>query len=131
MREVMSPAVARDRYQLGDPLIQINPKDLPATTRTISPFATATLGLVASASSKNRFFVWESRGQKLKQDTRTVAGSIATWQFLYDAYQISNDGQGRKEYADLAKFAAIGQGDETGAVAGLLSEGNKQVEKKK
>lgn len=53
------------------------------------------------------------------------------WQFYYDAYQISNDGQGRKEAVDVMKLAAIGGTDESGNIAlAALNEGNKVLNKK-
>ena len=124
-RSIMSPVAASDKSHFADALITVDPRNLPARTRTISPFATATLVTISAASQQEEFFV-NKQGEKF--DVHTLAGRMDLWQFTYDEYQISNDGKGRQEAVDVMKLAAIGGTDESGIIASnVLNEGNKQL----
>lgn len=125
IRSLMSPVSASDKSHFADVLSQVDPRNLPAQTRTISPFATATLVTLSAATQKERMF---KNAQGLTFNTHTLAGRMDLWQFNYDAYQISNDGQGRKETVEVLRLAAIGGADESGAIAqSVLNEGAKNL----
>lgn len=125
MREVMSPVSGPDKSHFADSLSTIDPKHLPARTRTISPFATATLLTLSASSQREREF---KNAHGMKFDMHTVAGRMDHWQFGYDSYQISNDGKGREETVKVLQLAAIGGQDEESKIAtAVLSEGNKQL----
>ena len=128
MREVMSPVAGADKSHFADSLSTIDPKHLPARTRTISPFATATLITLSASSQKEREF---KNAHGMKFDMHTLAGRMDLWQFNYDSYQISNDGKGRQEVVDVLKLAAIGGSDDEGRIASsVLNEGPKVLNKK-
>lgn len=128
MREVMAPVSYSDKSHFADVLSHVDPKHLPAQTRTVSPFATATLKLVSIASQKQREVKNE---HDIKYDIKSVTGRMDYWQFYFDAYQISNDGKGRQETVDVLKLAAIGGADESGQIAlSTLNEGAKVINKK-
>ena len=125
MREMMQAVPGADKSHFADALSTVDPKNLPARTRTISPFATATLRLVSAASQRQRSF---KNVHGLMYDMHTVAGRMELWQFDYDSYQISNDGEGRKETMKVLQLAAIGGNDEEGKIAGsVLNEGSKNL----
>jgi len=127
-RSMMSPVAAADKSHFADALITIDPRNLPARTRTISPFATATLVTLSAASQRQRVF---KNTQGVEFDVHTLAGRMDLWQFSHDEYQISDGGQGRKEAVDVMKLAAIGGSDESGSVAqSVLNEGAKNLTKK-
>ena len=124
-RSMMVPVSGSDKTHFADALSTVDPKHPPARTRTISPFATATLKLVSVSSSKEAGHI---NPHGVKFDIHTVAGRMDYWQFEYDSYQISNDGQGRKEVVDVLKLAAIGGGEESGQLAtSVLNEGSKNL----
>ncbi len=124
----MAPSVAHDKSHFADVLTTTEPKDLPARTRTISPFATATLKLVAASSQKEEEL---KAAYDQKFNMRTLAGRMDYWQYEKDAYEISNDGKGRGETVEVLKLAAIGGSDEEGRIASsVLNEGAKVLSKK-
>ena len=121
----MQPMPGADKSHFADALSTIDPKNLAARTRTISPFATATLRTIAASSQKQREFV---NAHGMKFDMHTVAGRMDLWQFDYDSYQISNDGKGREEVKEVLKLAAIGGSDDEGKIAtSVLNEGSKDL----
>jgi hypothetical protein len=125
IREMMRAVPGTDKTHFADALSTIDPRNLPARTRTISPFATATLKTLAASSQKETEFK-DLHGQIFKM--HTVAGRMDLWQFTYDSYQISNDGKGRQEIVDVLKLAAIGGADEEGKIASsVLNEGSKNL----
>jgi hypothetical protein len=127
-RSMMSPVASSDKSHFADVLGTIDPRNLPALTRTISPFATATLLTVSASAQKEKIF---QNAQGMKYDVHTLSGRMDLWQFTYDEYQISNDGQGRKEIVDVLKLAAIGGSDESGQIAqSVLNEGAKVLTSK-
>ena len=128
MREVMAPAASHDKSHFADVLVSTDPKDLAARTRTTSPFATATLKLLAGAVQKERMLKVQ---YDQTFDMRTLAGRMDYWQYEKDSYEISNDGKGRHEVGDVLKLAAIGGQDEEGRIASsVLNEGSKTLSKK-
>ena len=128
MREVMSAAVYSGKEHFADVLSHVDPKHLMAQTRTVSPFATATLKLVSIASQRERHVVNE---HQMRFDIKSVTGRMDYWQFYFDGYQISNDGKGRAETVEVLKLAAIGGADDSGAIAlTQLQEGSKKLDKK-
>lgn len=127
-RSMMSPVASADKSHFADALLSIDPRNLPARTRTISPFATATLVTLSASAQKEKIF---ENAQGVKFNTHTLSGRMDLWQFSYDSYQISSDGKGRQEAVDVMKLAAIGGSDESGAIAqSVLNEGAKVLNKK-
>lgn len=125
MREMMQAVPGADKSHFADALSTVDPKHLAARTRTISPFATATLKAISASSQKQRQF---KNVHGMVFDMHTVAGRMDLWQFEYDSYQISNDGKGREEVKEVLKLAAIGGGDEEGKIAtSVLNEGSKNL----
>jgi hypothetical protein len=125
IREMMRAVPGADKTHFADALSTIDPKNLPARTRTISPFATATLKTLEASSQKESTFK-DLHGQQFQM--HTVAGRMGLWQFTYDSYQISNDGKGRQETKEVLSLAAIGGNDEEGKIASsVLNEGNKNL----
>jgi hypothetical protein len=128
MREIMQSTPSSDKSHFADSLTSTDPKDLPARTRTVSPFATATLKLIAASSQKEAIL----KGPYNQEfNMRTLAGRMDYWQYEKDAYEISNDGKGRQETVDVMKLAAIGGADDEGRIASsVLNEGSKVLTQK-
>lgn len=125
MREMMQAVPGQDKSHFADALSTVDPKNLAARTRTISPFATATLRLLSASSQRQRNF---KNVHSLVYDMHTVAGRMELWQFDYDSYQISNDGKGREETMKVLQLAAIGGSDDEGKIAtSVLNEGSKNL----
>jgi hypothetical protein len=125
IREMMRAVPGADKTHFADALSTIDPKNLPARTRTISPFATATLKTLSASSQRESTFK-DLHGQQFQM--HTVAGRMDLWQFTYDSYQISNGGEGRHETERVLSLAAIGNQDEEGRIASsVLNEGSKNL----
>lgn len=128
MREVMAPVSYSDKSHFADILLKIDPRNLIAQTRTVSPFASATLKLISAASQREAIIKNE---HDMEFKIKTVQGRMDYWNFYHDGYQISNDGKGRGEGVEVMKLAAIGGADESGAIAlNTLNEGAKVINKK-
>jgi hypothetical protein len=128
MREVMSPVESSDRYHLGAPLIEVDPKHLHARTRLPSIFNMAVHSLVAKAVQREDA-VTNPQGQIFHM--KTLAGRMEMFQFEYEAMAPSLEGKARAEYVEVSKLAAIGSADEQGVIAtSVLSEGSKKAPEK-
>ena len=115
------------RSHLGDPLITINPKNIDAQTRVPAVFTMATLAMMAKWVSKEPMTNYPERG-KDQFSAKTLSGIMDIWEYEYKKKAISLDGKARGEYVDVARFVAVGQGDESGVLTqSLLNEGSKNL----